>query len=44
MNKALADLIRISNAAGKGPSFVQGGGGNTSVKTDDYCFCTKFVI
>lgn len=35
MNKALADLIRISNAAGKSPSFVQGGGGNTSIKTDD---------
>ncbi|MBW8035700.1 MAG: SDR family NAD(P)-dependent oxidoreductase, partial [Planctomycetes bacterium] len=35
MNKALADLIRISNAAGKNPSFVQGGGGNTSIKTDD---------
>jgi len=35
MNKALADLIRISNAAGKDPTFVQGGGGNTSVKTDD---------
>ncbi len=35
MNKALADLIRISNAAGKDPAFVQGGGGNTSVKTDD---------
>lgn len=35
MNKSLADLVRISNAAGKDPSFVQGGGGNTSIKTDD---------
>ena len=35
MNKTLADLIKISNAAGKDPTFVQGGGGNTSVKTDD---------
>ena len=35
MNKALADFVRISNAAGQDPSFVQGGGGNTSIKTDD---------
>ena len=35
MDKALADLIKISNATGKDPSLVQGGGGNTSVKTDD---------
>lgn len=35
MNKSLADLIKVSNAAGKDPSFVQGGGGNTSVKTED---------
>lgn len=35
MNKILADLVRISNAAGKDPAFVQGGGGNTSIKTDD---------
>jgi rhamnose utilization protein RhaD (predicted bifunctional aldolase and dehydrogenase) len=35
MNKNLAELIKISNAAGKDPTFVQGGGGNTSVKTDD---------
>ncbi|HEG43002.1 MAG TPA: class II aldolase [Phycisphaerales bacterium] len=35
MNKAISDLVRISNAAGKNPSFVQGGGGNTSIKTDD---------
>jgi len=35
MNKSLTDLVRISNAAGKDPSFVQGGGGNTSIKTDD---------
>ena len=33
--KALRDLIRISNATGKDPALVQGGGGNTSVKTDD---------
>lgn len=35
MNKALADLIKISNVTGKDSSLVQGGGGNTSVKTDD---------
>ena len=35
MDKALADLIRISNATGKDSSLVQGGGGNTSVKTAD---------
>jgi len=35
MDKALADLIRISNPTGKNPALVQGGGGNTSVKTDD---------
>jgi NAD(P)-dependent dehydrogenase (short-subunit alcohol dehydrogenase family)/rhamnose utilization protein RhaD (predicted bifunctional aldolase and dehydrogenase) len=35
MNKALAELIKISNMTGKDPTLVQGGGGNTSVKTDD---------
>lgn len=35
MNKALADLIRISNVTGKDSRLVQGGGGNTSVKTAD---------
>jgi rhamnose utilization protein RhaD (predicted bifunctional aldolase and dehydrogenase) len=35
MNKALADLIKISNATGKDSTLVQGGGGNTSVKTSD---------
>ena len=35
VNKALADLIRVSNAVGKDPALVQGGGGNTSVKTTD---------
>jgi NAD(P)-dependent dehydrogenase (short-subunit alcohol dehydrogenase family)/rhamnose utilization protein RhaD (predicted bifunctional aldolase and dehydrogenase) len=35
MDKALGELIRISNAVGRDPTFVQGGGGNTSVKTDD---------
>ena len=35
MNKVLADLIRISNATGKDTELVQGGGGNTSVKTAD---------
>jgi rhamnose utilization protein RhaD (predicted bifunctional aldolase and dehydrogenase) len=35
MNKALAKLIKISNATGKDTTLVQGGGGNTSVKTDD---------
>jgi NAD(P)-dependent dehydrogenase (short-subunit alcohol dehydrogenase family)/rhamnose utilization protein RhaD (predicted bifunctional aldolase and dehydrogenase) len=35
VDKALADLIRVSNAVGKDPALVQGGGGNTSVKTSD---------
>ena len=35
MDKALADLIKISTATGKDPKLVQGGGGNTSVKTED---------
>ena len=35
MNKALADLIKISNITGKDTALVQGGGGNTSVKTAD---------
>jgi NAD(P)-dependent dehydrogenase (short-subunit alcohol dehydrogenase family)/rhamnose utilization protein RhaD (predicted bifunctional aldolase and dehydrogenase) len=34
-NKALADLIRISNVTGRDSALVQGGGGNTSAKTDD---------
>ena len=35
MDKALLELIRISNETGVDPTLVQGGGGNTSVKTDD---------
>ena len=35
MDKALADLIKISNTTGKDSTLVQGGGGNTSVKTAD---------
>jgi len=35
MDKALADLIKISNKTGKDSTLVQGGGGNTSVKTAD---------
>ncbi len=35
MDKALADLIKISNLTGKDTTLVQGGGGNTSVKTND---------
>lgn len=35
IDKALADLIRISNVTGKDPALVLGGGGNTSVKTAD---------
>jgi rhamnose utilization protein RhaD (predicted bifunctional aldolase and dehydrogenase) len=35
MDKALAELIRISNETGVDPTLVQGGGGNTSVKTAD---------
>ncbi|MHC4203656.1 MAG: class II aldolase/adducin family protein [Planctomycetota bacterium] len=35
MDKTLADLIRISNETGVDPTLVQGGGGNTSVKTVD---------
>jgi len=35
MDKALADLVKISNTTGKDPALVLGGGGNTSVKTAD---------
>ncbi len=35
MDKALLELIRISNETGVDPALVQGGGGNTSVKTED---------
>jgi rhamnose utilization protein RhaD (predicted bifunctional aldolase and dehydrogenase) len=35
MDKALLELIRISNETGVDPTLVQGGGGNTSVKTAD---------
>jgi rhamnose utilization protein RhaD (predicted bifunctional aldolase and dehydrogenase) len=35
MSKALADLIKISTITGKDTTLVQGGGGNTSVKTED---------
>jgi len=35
MDNALKELIRISNIVGKDPSLVQGGGGNTSLKTRD---------
>ncbi|HPD46597.1 MAG TPA: SDR family oxidoreductase [Anaerohalosphaeraceae bacterium] len=35
MDDALKQLIRISNTVGKDPALVQGGGGNTSVKTAD---------
>jgi len=35
MNKALAELIKISKGTGGDPTLVQGGGGNTSVKTAD---------
>ena len=35
INKALADLIKISNITGKDSTLIQGGGGNTSVKTAD---------
>lgn len=35
MNKALSELIRVSNAVGKDSTLVQGGGGNTSFKTAD---------
>ncbi len=35
MDKALAELIKISRGTGGDPTLVQGGGGNTSVKTGD---------
>jgi rhamnose utilization protein RhaD (predicted bifunctional aldolase and dehydrogenase) len=35
MDKELLDLIRVSNTVGCDSSLVQGGGGNTSAKTDD---------
>ncbi|MFI4912769.1 MAG: SDR family oxidoreductase [Sedimentisphaeraceae bacterium JB056] len=35
MDKALSDLIKISNKVGSDVTLVQGGGGNTSVKSED---------
>lgn len=35
MDKALSELIKMSNTVGRDRSLVQGGGGNTSVKTAD---------
>jgi len=35
VERELAELIKISNATGKDTTLVQGGGGNTSVKTGD---------
>ena len=35
MDTALSELIKISNETGVDPTLVQGGGGNTSVKTSD---------
>ncbi|MCK4999495.1 MAG: SDR family oxidoreductase, partial [Anaerohalosphaera sp.] len=35
MQKALAELIKISNSLGKDPALVQAGSGNISVKSDD---------
>ena len=35
MNEALSQLIRMSRAVGRDRTLVQGGGGNTSVKTAD---------
>ncbi|MHC4159845.1 MAG: class II aldolase/adducin family protein, partial [Planctomycetota bacterium] len=35
MDKSLSQLIRISKAVGRDTSLIQGGGGNTSVKTKD---------
>jgi NAD(P)-dependent dehydrogenase (short-subunit alcohol dehydrogenase family)/rhamnose utilization protein RhaD (predicted bifunctional aldolase and dehydrogenase) len=35
MDKALLELIKISNTVGRDSTLVQGGGGNTSVKTED---------
>ena len=35
MDKALLELIKISNSVGTDSTLVQGGGGNTSVKTAD---------
>ena len=35
MNADLHDMLRISRTVGQAPRWVQGGGGNTSVKTDE---------
>ena len=40
MNKALADLIKISNITGKDTTLVQGGGGNTYLANRDL-FCQR---
>ena len=35
MDKNLEEIIRMSNEVGRDPELIQGGGGNTSVKTPD---------
>jgi rhamnose utilization protein RhaD (predicted bifunctional aldolase and dehydrogenase) len=35
VDNALLDLIKVSNTVGMDKTLVQGGGGNTSIKTDD---------
>ena len=35
MDESLLQLVRISNTVGKDAALIQGGGGNTSVKTED---------
>jgi len=35
MDKSLQELVQISNTVGVDLNLIQGGGGNTSVKTDD---------
>ncbi|MHC4721099.1 MAG: class II aldolase/adducin family protein [Planctomycetota bacterium] len=35
MDESLSQLVRISNTVGKDAALIQGGGGNTSVKTED---------
>lgn len=35
MDKVLKELVRISKIVGEDSSYIQGGGGNTSAKTDD---------
>ena len=40
-NKAITDLVNVSNQLGLMPDLIQGGGGNTSVKIEEGVMAIK---